>query len=104
MAIIDPYISKDTGEIVSYRFRACVGRDEYGKQVWRAVTIPNDESLSKLTPKKLQAELERRHSNWAKSEKEKFKNDVTNLGDKEKFASFELFCKKNNISNPVCFI
>ena len=88
MAIIDPYISKDTGEIVSYRFRACVGRDEYGKQVWSAVTIPNDESLSKLTPKKLQAELERRHSNWVKTEKEKFKNDVTNLGDKEKFASF----------------
>jgi len=88
MAIIDPYFSKDTGEIVSYRFRACVGRDEYGKQVWRAVTIPNDESLTKLTPRKLDEELNRRHSNWVKAEKEKFENGVTNIGDTEKFASF----------------
>jgi hypothetical protein len=42
----------------SYLIRACVGRDELYKQVWRSQTIPKDDPrLDGLTPKKLQDRL-----------------------------------------------
>ena len=53
MASITPYKNKD-GVIVSYRFRACVGRDELGKQQFATKTVKLTDKEAKLTPKKLE--------------------------------------------------
>lgn len=61
MASITPYKNKD-GVIVSYRFRACVGRDELGKQ-FATKTVKITEGL---TPKKLKTEMQRQADKWEK--------------------------------------
>ena len=65
MASITPYKNKD-GVIVSYRFRACVGRDELGKQQFATKTVKLTDKEGKLTPKKLEAEMQRQADNWEK--------------------------------------
>ena len=65
MASISPYKNKD-GVIVSYRFRACVGRDELGKQQFATKTVKLTDREAKLTPKKLEAEMQRQADNWEK--------------------------------------
>ena len=65
MASISPYKNKD-GVIVSYRFRACVGRDELGKQQFATKTVKLTDKETKLTPKKLEGEMQRQADNWEK--------------------------------------
>ena len=65
MASITPYKNKDS-VIVSYRFRACVGRDELGKQQFATKTVKLTDKEAKLTPKKLEAEMQRQADNWEK--------------------------------------
>ena len=65
MASITPYKNKD-GVIVSYRFRACGGRDELGKQQFATKTVKLSDREAKLTPKKLEAEMQRQADNWEK--------------------------------------
>lgn len=65
MASISPYKNKD-GVIISYRFRACVGRDELGKQQFATKTVKLTDKETKLTPKKLEAEMQRQADNWEK--------------------------------------
>ena len=62
MASITPYRNKHR-VIVSYRFRACIGRDELGKQQFATKTVKAPEGL---TPKKLEAEMQRQADNWEK--------------------------------------
>ena len=79
MATISERKNKN-GEIVSYRFRACVGRDALGKQIWRTTTISaaqvEDEAerqgIERLTPKKREKVVETLASRWESGEKEKF--------------------------------
>ena len=54
------------GEICSYRFRVCVGRDEQYKQVWRTKTIKRPEGL---TPARERKEVERLHDEWERTQK-----------------------------------
>lgn len=68
MATIDTRKNK-AGEITSYRIRACVGRDEQYKQVWRTCTIARPEGL---TPKKEEKEVKRIAEEWEKVQKEEF--------------------------------
>ena len=30
--------NKKDGKVISYKFQTCVGRDEFGKQIWRCTT------------------------------------------------------------------
>lgn len=65
------------GEVISYRVRCCVGRDEHYKQVWRTCTIPRPEGL---TPAKELKEVERQADAWeqeVRSEFEKHKDRLT---------------------------
>ena len=57
------------GEITGYRLRACVGRDEQGKQVWRTETIARPEGL---TPAKEKKEVERFAAEWETRQKEEY--------------------------------
>ena len=79
MAAIKENVGKD-GKIISYRVRACVGRDGAGKQVWRSVTISieqvEDEALKqgfeRLTPARQKKIINRLADVWETAEKEQF--------------------------------
>lgn len=79
MAAIKEYKNK-SGEIVSYNARACVGRNEIGKQVWRTATFTieqiEDEAakqgVDRLTPAKQMKIVNRLADAWEAAEKEKF--------------------------------
>ena len=85
MATIDTRKSKD-GEIIGYRFRACVGRDEHYKQVWRTCTVKRPEGL---TPARERKEIERQADAWETAQKEEYSRTHVKT-DKEKitFAEF----------------
>ncbi len=71
------------GEVISYRVRACVGRDEHtAKQVWRTVTIPRPDGL---TPKREQKEIARLADEWEKAQRAEYElNGRTATTDKAK--------------------
>lgn len=68
MATIDIKKSKK-GEVTGYRLRACVGRDEQYKQVWRTCTIPRPEGL---TPAREKKEVQRIADEWETSQKAEY--------------------------------
>ena len=69
MATIDTK-TNSKGEVTSYRFRCCVGRDEHSdKQIWRTCTIKRPEGL---TPKKEEKEVKRLADQWELEQKEAY--------------------------------
>lgn len=68
MATIIP--KKDVrGNVISYKFMQCVGRDNDGKQIWRTSTIKRPEGL---TPAKERKEVERQADEWGEKVKADF--------------------------------
>ncbi len=69
-----------SGKISGYRVRACMGRNESGRQVWRTTTISasqvEDEAvrqgIDRLTPKKQEKIVSALADAWESAEKEKF--------------------------------
>lgn len=84
MAAIKENKSK-SGEIISFRVRACMGRDAMGKQVWRTVTLSieqiEDEAtkqgIDRLTPAKQKKIVNQLADAWEAAEKEKFSKAPT---------------------------
>lgn len=64
MATIDTRRDK-AGNITGYRFRACIARDEQGKQVWRTVTVKKPIGL---TPAREKKEVERQADEWERAQ------------------------------------
>ena len=85
MATIDVRKNKQ-GEVTGYRIRACVGRDDMGKQIWRTKTITRPEGL---TPAKERKEVERQADAWEEAQKAEYKRGHR-AEDKERivFADF----------------
>ena len=83
MASIKKKVAKN-GE-VTYWIRACVGRDELGKQVWRTCTLSSPE----LTPKQEEKEIRRQVDAWEQEQREEF-NKTQSKEDRSKisFADF----------------
>ena len=84
MANIQTRRDKD-GNVISYRFRACVGRDDAYKQIWRTCTIPRPEGL---TPKKEANEVKRLADAWeqeqiAEYKRSHFKSDKSKITFKD---------------------
>lgn len=74
------------GEVISYRIRVCVGRDDQYKQVWRTCTIPRPEGL---TPAKERKEVERQADAWEQAQKDEYeKNHVKTDKARITFADF----------------
>lgn len=67
MASIERKVGK--GGTISYRFRACVGRDEFNKQIFRSTTIQRPDGL---TPKKEEREVERLADEWEKEQRKQY--------------------------------
>ena len=73
------------GEVISYRFRSCIARDEQFNQVWRTCTIPRPEGL---TPAKERKEVERLADAWEQEQKDEYsrnhaKSDKTKITFKQ---------------------
>lgn len=85
MATIDVRKNK-RGEIIGYRIRACVGRDDQYKQVWRTCTLPRPDGL---TPARERKEIERQADDWEREQKAAYRAGHTTQ-DKERvtFAEF----------------
>ena len=73
MAKVDIRKNKN-GEVIGYRFRACMGRDDQGKQIWRTKPVDRPEGL---TPKKEEKEVQRQADQWEAEEKETFAKTQT---------------------------
>lgn len=73
------------GEVISYKFRCCVGRDEQYKQIWRTATISKDDPrIDGLTPGKLIKTLNTIKAEWDEQQKAEYdrthsKEDKTKL-------------------------
>jgi Site-specific recombinase XerD len=64
MASVKPNYAKDGKTIISYRFRACIGRDAKGKQEFVSKTVPAPDGL---TPAKALKKLQTDADNWEDS-------------------------------------
>ena len=61
------------GEIISYKFRCCVGRDDQNKQVWRTTTIQKDDTrIEGLTPAALAKKLHAIKQEWDEQQKAEY--------------------------------
>lgn len=67
--------NKKDGKVVSYKFKACVGRDELGKQVFKCSTwkVPDG-----MTPSKAEKAAQRAAATWEHQVKEEYKKDLEN--------------------------
>lgn len=74
------------GQVISYRFRACVGRDEVtGKQVWRTATVPRPEGM---TPKAEATRIRRLSEEWEAKQRDDYKRNLAPDRDKMTLAAF----------------
>ena len=62
--------NKKDGKIISYKFKVCVGRDEFGKQIWRCTTWKAPDGMipsrAEKAPQKAAAEWEARKGRISK--------------------------------------
>ncbi len=87
MAAITPKTDKQ-GQIIAYKVRICVGRDERYKQIWRTCTIQRPEGL---TPAKEKKEVERQADAWEQKQREEYeKTRSKETKDKITFSAFVL--------------
>lgn len=78
------------GNVISYRFRTCVGRDQTNRQVWRYVTIPRPAGL---TPAKERKEVQRLADEWEREQRADYDRSRTKIDkDKVTFAAFVRDC------------
>ncbi|MCR4606417.1 MAG: site-specific integrase [Oscillospiraceae bacterium] len=98
MATIKANKNKD-GDVISYRVRACIGRDGYNKQIWRTCTIERPEGL---TPKKEEKEVIRLAEAWEEEQKKDYalSGNSEKKVDKNKI-TFREFVNNNWIKDHV---
>ena len=101
MAAITP--KKKNGKIISYKFRACIGRDEAGKQIFRCTTwkVPLDHS-----PSKAEKAASRAAETWEKEVRAEYEKDIR---DPERVRAREISRSKTEFSDfvlnewfPIC--
>lgn len=69
--------NKKDGKVISYKFIVCVGRDEFGKQIWRCNTWKSPEGL---IPSRAEKAVQKAAAEWEKQAKEEFKKDLRFFG------------------------
>ena len=67
--------NKKYGKIISYKFKACVGRDEFGKQIFRCSTwkVPDG-----LIPSRAEKAAQKAAAEWEQQAKDEYKKDLQN--------------------------
>ena len=73
MASITP--NRKDGKIVSFKFRSCVGRDEFGKQIWLCTTwkVPTG-----LAPSRSEKAAQKAAADWEKVVRVEYQKDLLN--------------------------
>ena len=91
------------GKLISYKFRACIGRDEFGRQVFRCTTwkIPDG-----IVPSRIEKTAQRAAAAWEKEAREEYEKD---LNDPQRIKEREIKRKVNEFSSfvkdvwfPIC--
>lgn len=91
--------NKKDGKIISYKFKACVGRDEFGKQIFRCSTwkVPDG-----LIPSRMEKAAQKAAADWERQVKDEYKKDMLDpqrIKDREiakqrtEFSEFDFGCK-----------
>ena len=101
MATITP--KEKDGKVIAYKFRACVGRDENGRQVCRATTWKVPENLSMV---RLEKAVQRAAADWEKQARAEYEKD---LYDPERIKAREVDRTKTDFARfvleewfPIC--
>ena len=81
MAAITP--NEKNGKVVSYRFRACVGREESGKQIFRSTTWAVPKELGPAKAEKAAVKAAAQWEQEARAEYEKDKKDPERIKQRE---------------------
>lgn len=81
------------GDIISYRFRACVGRDASDRQIWRTATVKRPEGF---TPARERKEVERLADDWEREQRAAFRAAGASLD------SAYIFCSDYDATRPIC--
>lgn len=82
MATVDIRKNK-SGEIIGYRFRACIGLDDGKRRVWRSESVPriSDYDKKKSVSKKELKAAQTDADSWEKDQKEEFKKSHSRKED-----------------------
>ena len=67
--------NKKDGKVISYKFKACVGRDEFGKQVFRCHTWKAPENLM---PSRIEKAAQKAAAEWEKQARDEYQKDLMN--------------------------
>ena len=95
--------NRKDGKIISYKFRVCVGRDEFGKQIFRCTTwkVPTG-----LIPSRMEKAVQKAAAEWEKSVRAEYQKDLL---DPERVRKREIERTKTEFSffvrevwYPVC--
>lgn len=95
MATYRPNTNKQ-GEVISYRVKICLGRDDKNKQIQRTTTIPRPEGL---TPAKERKEVERLADQWEREQRAEF--EKTQSKEDKKRITLADFINKHWFSDHV---
>ena len=63
------------GKVTSYKFRTCVGRDEFGKQVFRCTTWKAPDGMM---PSRAEKAAQRAANEWEKQARDEYRKDLQN--------------------------
>ncbi len=69
------------GEVISYRVRICLGRDEHNKQIWASCTFPRPEGL---TPAKEKKEVKLLADEWENKQRKKFEKEKDRIATEKR--------------------
>ena len=95
--------NKKDGKIISYKFKVCVGRDEFGKQIWRCTTWKAPDGMM---PSRAEKAAQKAAAEWERQAKDEYQKDLQNperikerqaAKNRTEFSDFIL-----NIWFPIC--
>ena len=67
--------NKKNGKVISYKFKACVGRDEFGKQIFRCTTWKAPEGL---IPSRAEKAAQKAATEWEQKARAEYEKDLRN--------------------------
>ena len=67
--------NKKDGKIISYKFKVCVGRDEFGKQIWRCTTWKAPDGMM---PSRAEKMAQKAAAEWERQARDEYQKDLQN--------------------------
>lgn len=67
--------NKKDGKVISYKFQACIGRDEFGKQIWRCTTWKAPDGM---IPSRAEKAAQKAAAEWEQKARAEYEKDLRN--------------------------